>query len=943
MVSFSIRPSGGGPLATVRRTEMPYDAEVEYVESDGTQWIDTGFKATGGCVIECRLLQGDKTTNGFLVGSHNPSNNSSNGYNRLQCGIAGENDIRFSKCDKYEPFQKSFDVDAPHTFVFDTRGTRRRGVFDGDVVVDETTSMTLSPVNDIVVFYSQYNSRATPGKVYYLKLTDADGKLVRDMVPVRFTNSSGQSEGALYDRVTGELFKNKGAGSFQYGDDVRIPDVCGYMLPTLRKYKVAASYIRDPRNGDSPSTVRCLVPGEWELGIPNFPEHRLIGWYTAPNDTSDESGAPPAGASKVENAVAMDLPLPETVYACWQHKALVVFDPNLQGASVDMIPELYVGDPLTNVINASVTAPSESGAVHVGWSANVVHAPSRRLIDVDPGSVQGGINYDTQEVVASGDVYYALWLLPAQVTLDLNASSVDSSFDPSLDGTPNDYYENSLYFYIPEASDPMRDDVRFAFWTRDASPAASYDPWQSMVTQIDPSMDMPTDGETLYAVWQNAVPVRFLGCTDPIVYVFEGENLPDQLPEPAPGYVPQGAVFDGWEDSYQSMDVHEGDPVYSSYISNDLSYPGEWTLTPKWAYAVSVTFDATTNGGSMPSGWVPPEYYSGRPYGTLPTPTHPTLSFAGWYDGSTLVKASSIVPAGGANLVAEYAAQSYSVDLNSEWRVVDPMDADASGETTPTELAGCDHFESASNYGVRPTSQTYDPSTGSYVYSYNKSECASMTISVVGYNEFTIYVRASPSSYESTDYIAVVLADNGIPQQPESDDDYYNGNIRVVQYYPPDDPNGGYSYDVSDNPWYFINYVPGSAMVQETFQSQWGESTRQAGVDTWPWVKEGLPSEETPLDGSGVFAMTYEMICQERLDQDYMGDASQLDEYMARPPQGMIEGYIPVTVQLPDSGPHDIVVMYKKGVDDWSGDYYLSQYGTKDRGFVIIPPGGQPL
>ena len=89
--------------------------------------------------------------------------------------------------------------------------------------------------------------------------------------------------------------------------------------------------------------------------------------------------------------------------------------------------------------------------------------------------------------------------------------------------------------------------------------------------------------------------------------------------------------------------------------------------------------------------------------------------------------------------------------------------------------------------------------------------------------------------------------------------------------------------------------------------------------------------------------MTYEMICQERLDQDYMGDASQLDEYMARPPQGMIEGYIPVTVQLPDSGPHDIVVMYKKGVDDWSGDYYLSQYGTKDRGFVIIPPGGQPL
>lgn len=721
----------------------------------------------------------------------------------------------------------------------------------------------------------------------------------------------------------------------------RAGSALGMTLPTLRKYGIAASYVRDPRNGESPSTVRCLVPGEWDLGSPDFPEHRFIGWYTAPNDTSDESGVPPSGASRVEDAISMNLPLPETVYACWQHKATITFDANRSGAVVASAPELYVGDSADYAGSATISQGAGDEALFMGWSLNVRYPASSVRMDVDPYSVPGGVYYGMSGAIATGDVFYGLWLLPAQVAFDANLSSVSGIFSPQVDPYRPTYYDGYVYYELPAVyDDASRPDIRFAFWSKDTTPPCSYDPYDGMITSVDPTMDVAYNGETLYAVWQKAVGVRLMdGAGNPVMHVFEGDAI-SSLPDPS--QTPAGAVFDGWEDAYQTMDVHEGDYVYSSYIGNDPSYPDDWTLTPKWAYAVSVTFDATTNGGSMPSGWVSPAYYSGRPYGTLPTPTHPTLSFAGWYDGQTRITESSIVPAVGANLVAQYAQQSYSVDLNGEWRAVDPMDADASGETTPMELVGCDHFESASNYGVRPESQTYDPSTGSYVYTYYKSECASMTISVVGYSEFTIYVRASPSTYESSDYIAVVLADNGIPQQPESDDDYWNGNMRIVPYSPPGDPYA-YSYDVSDNPWYFINYGQWSAMAQETFQSQWGyETTRQAGVDTWPWVKDGLPSEGPPLDGSGVVAMTYDMICQEHLDQDYMGDVSRLDEYTARPPQGMIDGYIPVTVQLPDTGPHDIVVMYRKGVD-WSSEPYLSQYGTKDRGFVIIPTGGQPL
>ena len=46
------------------------------------------------------------------------------------------------------------------------------------------------------------------------------GVLVRDFIPVRFTNEQGVSEGAMYDRVSGQLFRNSGTGVFIVGTDI---------------------------------------------------------------------------------------------------------------------------------------------------------------------------------------------------------------------------------------------------------------------------------------------------------------------------------------------------------------------------------------------------------------------------------------------------------------------------------------------------------------------------------------------------------------------------------------------------------------------------------------------------------------------------------------------------------------------------------------------------
>lgn len=54
----------------------------------------------------------------------------------------------------------------------------------------------------------------------------------------------------------------------------------------------------------------------------------------------------------------------------------------------------------------------------------------------------------------------------------------------------------------------------------------------------------------------------------------------------------------------------------------------------------------------MPPDWVSPDYFAGHTYETLPVPTHPKLNFSGWYLNGEPVDEDSVVPAGGATLVA---------------------------------------------------------------------------------------------------------------------------------------------------------------------------------------------------------------------------------------------------------------------------------------------------
>jgi len=191
--------------------KLPYDAEVEYLESTGTQWIDTGFvfnSSTDDVKVDFALLDGSRYK--WCFGSHEANAycavGSGNGTNARNVAYGNG---RTQVADSYfVNNQCLFQADSSGAYLASTK-IRNGQSFSA------TESIYLFNLN--IVSSGDYKSST---RIWRFSAT-RNGVLVRDLIPVRFTNELGQSEGAMYDRVSGELepFRNKGTGAFTYGND----------------------------------------------------------------------------------------------------------------------------------------------------------------------------------------------------------------------------------------------------------------------------------------------------------------------------------------------------------------------------------------------------------------------------------------------------------------------------------------------------------------------------------------------------------------------------------------------------------------------------------------------------------------------------------------------------------------------------------------------------
>lgn len=192
------------------RRRLPYNAEVEYLESTGTQWIDTG--ATGNLntrleiVFEVTGFDTHYAICGFYLSG-------SSAQITVPCNFDNAGlYARFG--DKYISSGMAVS-EGRHTYTSDRAGLTIDGVSRGTfgATADFTTPESLA-----VFRFKGLDRNFSKGRMLSCRFYDG-GTLIRDMIPVRFTNELGQSEGAMYDRVSGQLFRNQGTGAFIVGPD----------------------------------------------------------------------------------------------------------------------------------------------------------------------------------------------------------------------------------------------------------------------------------------------------------------------------------------------------------------------------------------------------------------------------------------------------------------------------------------------------------------------------------------------------------------------------------------------------------------------------------------------------------------------------------------------------------------------------------------------------
>ena len=212
-LSSPVRSALGAERNNVK-APLPYDAEVEYLESTGTQWIDTGYAPATDVVTVSAKYEFTANYNGATVwGANLPTDRNWMANQYSNSWWFGVTSGQFSS--------------SQGAFLHDVSWNINNGTVSGHV---NSTSYSGTYSGSVVSGYSVYLFGCNSGgsaqrvgysqlKLYSFTLSD-NGVLVRDMIPVRFTNEQNQSEGAMYDRVSGALFRNAGTGSFVIGPEV---------------------------------------------------------------------------------------------------------------------------------------------------------------------------------------------------------------------------------------------------------------------------------------------------------------------------------------------------------------------------------------------------------------------------------------------------------------------------------------------------------------------------------------------------------------------------------------------------------------------------------------------------------------------------------------------------------------------------------------------------
>ena len=212
---------GGGTLARRRRfmtqrVERPYDAEVEYLESNrkfGYQWIQTDLFPYDGIDIYIGLMpiEYENVLSTWFVSD--PVGDENGGFYRLCRGTGLDALVNYKSMNSSNIYVNNVSLGIKHELTIKHDGS----IIHNGIIVNTFKYLQKAPnePNSPFLLLGDLSlQKQTWGKLYYFKVVDNE-KILIDLIPVRIAD-----EGFMYDRVSGKLFGNVGTGKFILGPDI---------------------------------------------------------------------------------------------------------------------------------------------------------------------------------------------------------------------------------------------------------------------------------------------------------------------------------------------------------------------------------------------------------------------------------------------------------------------------------------------------------------------------------------------------------------------------------------------------------------------------------------------------------------------------------------------------------------------------------------------------
>lgn len=237
---------------------LPYDAEVEYLESTGTQWIDTGCPISLDTIYQIKVRSLPNSADNTILAayaSYNPDYSNFSLIMRIQRYLEGAINVNsFGGGTIITQSTEPVEIEFAKNYYSLNGGSR---------VYFSTSSNTVPPYQLGTTLFA---IRSTPTRLvnfaedtrmYYFKQIGGE-QLLRDLIPVRIG-----TEGAMYDlRGVGGmnpdgsarndgLYRNRGTGAFVIGPDKVSSAGGGYKPQCVRRLyrrslRLSARFWRTP-------------------------------------------------------------------------------------------------------------------------------------------------------------------------------------------------------------------------------------------------------------------------------------------------------------------------------------------------------------------------------------------------------------------------------------------------------------------------------------------------------------------------------------------------------------------------------------------------------------------------------------------------------------------------------------------------------------------------